>query len=132
MNDVIPISKPQTDHVKIVFLHGIGDGNVKDAWFTALCASLSACGYPVPYKGDVIAPNYASLLDIEPPPTCPLPPATTPLPSEVDESDRLRWEYWRRQAALERLLADTETCGAVIGLPESLVECALAVPVLNY
>ena len=58
--------------MKILFLHGIGDGNVKEAWFTALCDSLDALGYPRPDKGDVIAPQYAPLLNIEPPPACPL------------------------------------------------------------
>lgn len=116
--------------MKILFLHGVRGGNVKDAWFHALCDALDKLGYQRPDADDVIAPDYAAVLMDKLPFECQPPPLTAP-PLGEEEAARLEREYARRLGALERLLADTESPPDPVEFPESLVQAALALPFPN-
>jgi len=81
--------------MKVILLHGIGDGNVKSTWCEALSGALRELGYSALDINDVVDPQYATLLRIDPPPQCPLPKPTTPVLTDA-EADRERCEYERR------------------------------------
>ena len=46
--------------VRLVFLHGIGDGQISGSWLAAADKGLNAVGYPCLDPNHVIAPRYAS------------------------------------------------------------------------
>lgn len=48
--------------MKLVYLHGVGDGGVDKAWLAALNRQLIDEGIAEIAEGDVIAPNYSDLL----------------------------------------------------------------------
>ena len=48
--------------MKLIYLHGVGDGDTSRAWLDALNASLSDENLPVIDPKDVIAPHYSDLL----------------------------------------------------------------------
>ncbi len=116
--------------MKLVFLHGIGDGDVKSAWCRALCDGLSEMAYPRVDFDDVIAPHYAPLLREDTSPPCSLPePGVRRLTAA--QAAHEPWEYECRQAAMERLLEVPGGSVTTVGFPESLAECARSVPVFE-
>lgn len=48
--------------MKLIYLHGVGDGDTSRSWLDALNASLVAQGMPAITPEDVIAPQYSDLL----------------------------------------------------------------------
>jgi hypothetical protein len=94
--------------VRLVFLHGIGEGGVAGDWHDALDAGLVRVGYPALAPDQVIAPRFVGLLKERPSPKAPMPDSTV-IGMEDAEADRARWEYERRQASLEQLLGAFHT-----------------------
>lgn len=89
------------EKMKIVFLHGIGDGDPNREWLRALNTALESAGHPPIDDGQVIAPRYDSLLMIE--------GITAKMPNvtyKVKNDDQSRLEFERRQAAVYRMLQD--------------------------
>ena len=87
--------------MKIVFLHGIGDGDPNRDWLRALNTALESAGHPPIEDSQVVAPRYDSLLTIE--------GISAKMPNvtyKVKNDDQSRREFERRQAAAYRLLQD--------------------------
>lgn len=87
--------------MKIVFLHGIGDGDPNRAWLRALNTALESAGHPPVNDSQVVAPRYDSLLTIE--------GISAKMPDityKVKNDDQSRREFERRQAAVYRMLQD--------------------------
>jgi hypothetical protein len=56
--------------MKLVYLHGVGDGDLDRGWLAALNEGLDAQKLPAISDDDVIAPHYADILssaDASPP-----------------------------------------------------------------
>lgn len=86
--------------MKVVFLHGIGDGDPKLEWLDGLNRGLAQAGHPLLDRNQVIAPRYTSYLKTEGR-GGKLPPITYKPPR--DEATARR-EFERRQANVQRLL----------------------------
>ena len=87
--------------MKIIFLHGIGDGDPNRAWLSALNSALESAGHPPIDDSQVVAPRYDSLLTIE--------GISAKMPNvtyKVKNDDQSRREFERRQAAVYRMLQD--------------------------
>ncbi|WP_032388535.1 membrane protein [Rhodococcoides fascians] len=85
--------------MKVVFIHGLGDGDPEGAWLEGLNRGLVQAGHPPIDTRDVVAPRYPSLLstlNI----SAKLPPVT--YKPKDDASDRVAFE--RRQAKVQRFL----------------------------
>jgi pimeloyl-ACP methyl ester carboxylesterase len=115
--------------VRLVFLHGIGDGGITGAWKTTLKDALAVLGYPASDLDDhnlVIAPQYTEYLSQDRPPKCDMPEFTAAdLPR--DEAARERWEYEGRQASLERLLGIERAPDWPVTIPEVLKSAGLEI-----
>lgn len=87
--------------MKVVFLHGIGDGDPNRVWLAALNTALESAGHPPIDESQVVAPRYDSLLTIDGI-SAKMPDVTY----KVKNDDRSRREFERRQAAVYRMLQD--------------------------
>lgn len=87
--------------MKIVFLHGIGDGDPNREWLRALNTALESAGHPPIDDSQVLAPRYDSLLTIEGI-SAKMPDVTY----KVKNDGQSRREFERRQAAVYRMLQD--------------------------
>ncbi|WP_254303619.1 PGAP1-like alpha/beta domain-containing protein [Rhodococcoides kyotonense] len=85
--------------MRVVFLHGIGDGDPKMAWLDGLNQGLTQAGHSTIDSDRVIAPRYRSILNIEGV-SAKLPPVTY---KPKDESAGRRG-FERRQAKVQRKL----------------------------
>ena len=85
--------------MKVVFLHGIGDGDPTYKWLSGLNRGLEQAGYPPLGRDEVVAPRYAGLLKIDGA-RAKLPPLTY---KPKDEAASRR-EFERRQARVQRKL----------------------------
>lgn len=85
--------------MKVVFLHGIGDGLPMREWLSALNGALDEAGHPPINDSQVFAPRYASLLTTDG--ISAKMPDVTYKPKDDRQSRR---EFERRQAAVQRLL----------------------------
>jgi pimeloyl-ACP methyl ester carboxylesterase len=85
--------------VKVVFLHGIGDGNPDREWLHALNTALEKASHTPIDDNQVIAPRYAALLKIKGI-SAEMPDVTY----KPKDDTRSRREFARRQAAVYRLL----------------------------
>lgn len=83
--------------MKIVFLHGIGDGDPERGWLTGLNRRLAQLGHPPVADNLVIAPRYSDLLKTDGV-AAKMPPVTY---QAQDEAAR-RQVFARRQAAVQR------------------------------
>lgn len=85
--------------VKVVFLHGIGDGDPRAGWLEGLNRGLVQAGHDPIDRADTIAPRYSSILSTAgigakmPPPTY-----------RVKDDSAARVEFARRQARIQRSL----------------------------
>lgn len=84
--------------MKIVFLHGIGNGDPEHGWLDGLNDALRAAGHPVIDERMVIAPRYASLLNTEGL------KAKEPKEHKGKRGGRSRRDFELRQAEVRRLL----------------------------
>ena len=87
--------------MKIVFLHGIGDGDPDRLWLKALNDALGAAGHPPIEVGQVIAPRYDSFLM-----TDGISAKMPPITYKPKNDDQSRREFERRQAAVYRILQE--------------------------
>ncbi|MDV3136671.1 hypothetical protein [Mycobacterium sp. 29Ha] len=85
--------------MKVVFLHGIGEGDPNYEWLEGLNRGLVQAGHQPIDREQVIAPRYSSYLRTEAR-AGKLPPLTY---KPVDEA-RARFDFERRQARVQRLL----------------------------
>lgn len=85
--------------MKIIFLHGIGDGDPDLGWLDGLNRGLMQAGFVEVDRRQVIAPRYSSYLSTDGI-AAKLPPVTY---NEKDDS-RFRREFERRQARVQREL----------------------------
>lgn len=85
--------------MKVIFLHGIGDGDPSYEWLTGLNRGLEQAGHPPLGRDEVIAPRYTGYLKTDGI-RAKLPPVTYK-PKEEAASRR---EFERRQARLQRNL----------------------------
>lgn len=93
--------------MKIVFLHGIGDGSPDREWLVGLNRGLQSSGHPPIEDQQVIAPRYDSLLMTKG--VSAKMPDITYKPKDDTGSRR---EFEQRQAAVYRLLRDEPTSTA--------------------
>ncbi|MFD4469497.1 hypothetical protein ACFWPA_14545 [Rhodococcus sp. NPDC058505] len=91
---------------KVVFLHGVGDGDPDRAWLTALNTGLYHRGFGSLDHGDVVAPRYDDLL-MDKGSNESLPGVT--YKSKDDSQCRRRYE--QRQAWIQRQLQKDPTMG---------------------
>lgn len=85
--------------MKVVFLHGIGDGDPEGAWLDGLNSGLQTAGHPPVDESQVIAPRYDGFLRMRGL------KATMPELTYKPKDDRQsRREFERRQADVQRLL----------------------------
>lgn len=85
--------------MRVVFLHGLGDGDPERGWLDGLNSGLTKAGYSSIDPDSVIAPRYRSLLETAGI-SAKVPPVT--YKSKDDSAARLTFE--RRQAAVQRFL----------------------------
>ncbi|MBY3555210.1 lipase family protein [Modestobacter lapidis] len=103
---------------KLVFLHGVGDGDPRGQWLTGVNRGLEAAGYQGLAKADVIAPRYSDILCTDGV-SASVPPRTY---VTADEEARRR-DYERRQARVSRLIGHDPDAGPLgyDALPPALV-----------
>jgi hypothetical protein len=90
--------------MKIIFLHGIGDGDGERDWLAGLNRGLEQAGYGPVREDQVIAPRYTSLLKTDGI-AAKLPPKTY----RVSDDRASRRDFERRQARVQRILKFTHT-----------------------
>jgi hypothetical protein len=85
--------------MKIVFLHGIGDGDLNDSWLEGLNRGLVQAGHDAIDRDQVIAPRYDGLLKMKG-----LEAKLPPLTYKPKDEATARRDFERRQARVQRLL----------------------------
>jgi hypothetical protein len=88
------------DRVKVVFLHGIGDGDPDYVWLDGLNRGLEQAGHPPIDRDQVIAPRYADCLRGKVRDGVKLPPLTY----KPKDDGVPRREFERRQGRVARFL----------------------------
>lgn len=86
--------------MKLVFLHGIGNGDPGFQWLDGLNRGLEQAGYPIIERDEVIAPRYSECLKRDGREGVKLPPPTY----KPKNDDNARREFERRQARVQRVL----------------------------
>ncbi|MGW5148237.1 hypothetical protein [Rhodococcus koreensis] len=90
--------------VKVVFLHGIGNGDPRAGWLEGLNRGLTQAGYGPIDRAATLAPRYSAILSTDgigakmPPPTY-----------RIKDDSQARFEFARRQARIQRHLGLTST-----------------------
>jgi hypothetical protein len=104
---------------KLVFLHGVGDGDPRGQWLTDLNHVLESAGYKGLAFRDTIAPRYSDLLSTDG--VHATVPSRTYKPSNEDERRR---DYEFRQARAARLIGTDPDIGpfGFDGLPTVVVD----------
>lgn len=107
-----------TSKPTLVYLHGVGQGDLKQEWKTNLSASLARIGYPTLDEVDVITPVYAGeLIDSE---EAQQSVPMLPLQKSPKLSSSEALEFERRRSALETRLG-RHNQGAGGAIPEAVV-----------
>ncbi|MEV0948400.1 hypothetical protein [Rhodococcus sp. NPDC049939] len=83
--------------VKVVFLHGIGDGDPEAGWLEGLNRGLTQNGHDPIDRADTLAPRYSSFLTTEGI-GAKLPPRTY----DLKDDSKAQFEFARRQARIQR------------------------------
>lgn len=109
--------------MKIVFLHGVGDGNPDLEWLAGLNRGLSRIDAPEISADDVIAPRYASLLN-----TAGIKSKHPGITYKVKNDHDSRRTFERRQARVQRMLRRTGDVRAfgLNGVPDVVVQTVQA------
>ncbi|MGC4960927.1 hypothetical protein [Gordonia sp. DT101] len=105
--------------MKIVFLHGVGDGNPQQEWLAGLNRGLARIDAPEISPEEVIAPRYSSLLN-----TDGIKSKHPGVTYKVKNDHEFRRAFERRQARVQRMLrrtSDVRVFG-LNGVPDVLVE----------
>ncbi|MFV8053887.1 hypothetical protein [Mycobacterium sp. 48b] len=98
--------------MKVVFLHGIGDGDPHFAWLRELNQGLTQAGHGPIDREQVIAPRYSSCLRTEGR-SAKLPPVTY----KPKDEPTARREFERRHARVQRLRVAAEHTRKLLDLP---------------
>lgn len=85
--------------VKVVFLHGIGDGDPRAGWLEGLNRGLTQAGYEPIDRANTLAPHYSDILSTDGI-SAKMPPVTY----RVKDDAAARFEFARRQARIQRNL----------------------------
>ncbi|MBR7193512.1 hypothetical protein [Gordonia sp. SCSIO 19800] len=114
--------------MKLVFLHGVGDGNPDLEWLAGLNRGLSRIDAPEISSDDVIAPRYASLLN-----TDGIKSKHPGITYKVKNDHDARRKFERRQARVQRMLRRTGDVRAfgLNGVPDVMVQ-ALQAAGINF
>jgi pimeloyl-ACP methyl ester carboxylesterase len=88
--------------MKVVFLHGIGDGDPDGGWLAGLNRGLEQAGHEALREDQIIAPRYSSLLKTDGI-SAKLPPITY----RTKDDAASRRDFERRQARVQRILRIT-------------------------
>lgn len=89
--------------MKVVFLHGIGDGDPDGGWLAGLNRGLEQAGHEALREDQIIAPRYSSLLKTDGI-SAKLPPITY----RTKDDAASRRDFERRQARVQRILRITQ------------------------
>lgn len=111
-----------SQHPTLVFLHGVGSGDLKDTWMGELEKALIELGYPSLDAVNVIAPKYPNALRGADD-TLPLPPITIEAPGG-DAAMKHRREFDRRMGAIEVALG-RHSPGAGLAGGDAVVDVAM-------
>lgn len=112
--------------VSLLYLHGVGNGDPRDAWRRALDKALQEVGYPGLDEVEVIAPKYPDVLRADSGDrTQKIPPVTTPRLS-AEEQRAVRRRVERATAELETILGEPIPASPV-GVTDSLAPIVLRV-----
>lgn len=85
--------------VKVVFLHGIGDGDPRGGWLEGLNRGLAQAGHESIHRACTLAPRYSSILSTDGI-SAKMPPVTY----RTKDDAKARFEFARRQARIQRSL----------------------------
>ncbi|MGW6376146.1 hypothetical protein ACWFRB_08795 [Rhodococcus sp. NPDC055112] len=85
--------------VKVVFLHGIGDGDPRAGWLEGLNRGLAQAGRDPIDRADTLVPRYSSILSTEG-----IGAKMPPVTYRVKDDAAARFEFARRQARIQRNL----------------------------
>jgi pimeloyl-ACP methyl ester carboxylesterase len=112
--------------VTLLYLHGVGNGDPRDAWRRALDNALRDAGYPGLDEVEVIAPKYPDVLRTDDgDKTIKIPPVTAPRLSAAEQRD-VRRRVERATAELESILGEPVPASPV-GVTDSLAPIVLRV-----
>ena len=111
-----------SDKPSLLFLHGVGTGDMEDTWRAALEEALTGVGYHGLDDVTVIAPKYPSSL-IASDDDFPLPALTVKAPTN-DHAKKNRREFDRRESSIEIMLGRHDP-GADWILGEPITDVAL-------
>lgn len=111
-----------SDAPVLVFLHGVGTGDVEDGWRSVLSRALHQLGYPELDDAQVIAPKYAHALRGTDE-ALKVPPATVRKLSR-EEARHNRRDYERRTGAIEFRLGRHDS-GKTLVNPDPFIGAAL-------
>jgi pimeloyl-ACP methyl ester carboxylesterase len=89
--------------MKVVFLHGIGDGDPDGEWLAGLNRGLEQAGHAALHDDQIIAPRYSSFLKTDGI-SAKLPPITY----RTRDDAASRRDFERRQARVQRILRITQ------------------------
>lgn len=84
--------------MKVVFLHGIGDGDPDYGWLEGLNRGLIQAGHKPVEREQVIARGIAPFSRLK------VAPANSPTDLQAKDDTEARQQFERRQARVERLL----------------------------
>ncbi|NKR65305.1 hypothetical protein GS486_18215 [Rhodococcus hoagii] len=85
--------------VKVVFLHGIGDGDPRAGWLEGLNRGLMQAGHDPIDRVETLAPRYSAILSTEG-----IGAKMPPVTYRVKDDSKARFEFARRQARIQRTL----------------------------
>ncbi|WP_072804121.1 hypothetical protein [Rhodococcoides yunnanense] len=85
--------------MRVVFLHGLGDGDPELGWLDGLNSGLTSAGFPSIDRDSVIAPRYRSHFE-----TAGISAKVPPVTYKPKDDSDARLAFERRQAAVQRFL----------------------------
>ena len=94
--------------VKVVFLHGIGDGDPRGGWLEGLNRGLTQAGYEPIDRANTLAPRYSAILSTEG-----IGAKMPPVTYRVKDDSKARFEFARRQARIQRSLGLPSTASGL-------------------
>lgn len=115
----------------LIYLHGVGQGDLAESWRKPLDESLRTHGFPGLDQVTVVTPRYAHLLSQTPSPSSEAPRVTSERLSE-EEALTARWAYEGRQADLQSYLGTTEDVDSSTIVEDTVVDWGSTIPWGNF
>ncbi|NLE78885.1 MAG: hypothetical protein GX610_04760 [Rhodococcus sp.] len=114
--------------VKVVFLHGIGDGDPRAGWLEGLNRGLTQAGHEPIDRTHTLAPRYSSILSTDGN-GAKMPPVTY----RAKDDTKARFEFARRQARIQRTVGLPSTPSGIGAhlIPEGPLNAAQGFAVEN-